>query len=609
MQRVLLTHLGISAERTLGMVIVQPDFDLAADSAVPFRVSLPYRNLQVALMEKAFQIRQEEALERRVPIPFILFPELSIPIGDPDGIEALQNLIKNAQGDLVFIGGLEGLSPDEVYGLVDRFGLTADPARPDFGAGAFVNLCVIVVKSGTGVVNWYFQAKLRPSQWEQPRNMAHGHRVLYFVGKEIAFLCLICFDYIASQGREFLNTALCQGLIDAVQPNAATVDFLFVPQFNAKPNDRSQLENTQYFLNYQKRTFKNDMTAVVIINKAASVQEPSEYGRSGFHYKAKRWQVPEKDSGPKGYELKEVDGVTSAIFRKRTKAIHVAVLIPPSYNVSNSGNPRQPLENPRSYLVDESCDSTPCSCLPGTARGAGCFVECNCLPCKLRDALLFSFASLDTKRRWQGFDQSQSELLSRRYAEIRERLLAMQGGRANLVISMLLLMHDSKGGKRDNPDLWTEEEFEAVIELASALSILAEIGTVDLVTEVQWTALLGAALAVAVIDGEDRRHSWMEIALNYHKRFGGEYLRFEARKKPVLLVALRSDGLIREIVKAIPFDITKPTQPNRLGTEDFTKPIPQRVYVCQDSLFAGARQAPVISEYLKGEMRPIFGQV
>jgi hypothetical protein len=81
-----------------------------------------------------------------------------------------------------------------------------------------------------GRLNWYFQSKLRPSQWEQTRNMAQGQRVLYFVGNEIAFLCLICFDYIASQGEDPLSATRCQEVIGAVQPNAAALDFLFVPQ-------------------------------------------------------------------------------------------------------------------------------------------------------------------------------------------------------------------------------------------------------------------------------------------------------------------------------------------------------------------------------------------
>lgn len=603
-----LPDLEVSAEKKLGMVLVQPYFELVADSTTPFRISAQHRKQQIALIEKAFQIRQLEIQERGVPIPFILFPELAIPVCDPDGLNTLQEMISQAQGDLVFIGGLEGVGQDEARHLVDRFGIGGDPAQPVFGAGAFVNLCVIAVKHSSGRVNWYFQAKLRPSQWEQPRNMAQGKRVLYFVGNDIAFLCLICFDHIASQGQEPLNAALCQGLIKSMQPNVATLDFLFVPQFNAKPDGKSQLENTRHLLNYQTRTFKNDMTSVVIVNRAAPIQESSEFGRSGFYCKARRWQIPEKDSGPKGYVLKDVDGVTSAVFRKRTQAIHVAALVPPSHNVNNPGNPRQPLDNPRSYVIGESCDSAACSCLPGTTNAAGCYVECSCLPCSFRDALPSSFATKDEKNRWQGSDLGQSEQLQRRYGEIRQSLLTMQSDRAHDLMSILLLVHDPKGGKCDNPDLWSKEEVEAVIELTSALSVLAEIESIHITTEKHWTALLGAALAVAAIDGEDRKHSWMQIALDYHRRFDGEYLSLDARRRLLLIVALRSSGLIREIVEPMQFDITKPTRSDAMGDKDLiTKPTAQRFFVCQDSLFAGARQAPNIAAYLKREMSQILG--
>jgi hypothetical protein len=202
----------------------------------------------------------------------------------------------------------------------------------------------VAVKAG-GRLDWHFQAKLRPSQWEQPRNMAHGQRVLYFVGKKISFVCLICFDHLASQGQEPLNSVLCKELVGAMQPSVAALDFLFVPQFNPRPTDDLQRQNTQYLLSYQDRAFKNDMTTVVIINKAAAEQESRDFGRSGFHFKAGRWQIPEKDLGPKGYELTDSDGVTSAVFRKRTQAVHVTELVPLSYNVRDSGNPRQPLRN------------------------------------------------------------------------------------------------------------------------------------------------------------------------------------------------------------------------------------------------------------------------
>lgn len=603
--RVDLEGLGVDAGQSMGMLIVQPEYELVSGGTVPFRIAEGFRRAQTALIEQAFQVREAENQERDLPIPFILFPETAIPLRDPDGLECLRQQLEQVQGDIVFIGGLEGLSPEEARSMADMFAPGVDAARPTCGAGAFVNVCVIAVKWASGRLRWHFQAKLRPSQWEQQRNMARGQRVLYFVAPGVAFLCQICFDHFAAEGEEPLNTALCHRLIERSQPNAAPLDFVFVPQCNPQPAHPSVRQNTRHLLSYSNRALKNDMAAVVVVNKAASVQGSSEYGRSGFHYRAGRWQIPTLDVGPKGYELYDRDDVTSAVFRKRTHAIHVATLVPPSHNIGDPRNPRRPLDNPRSYLIAEGCDVTPCSCLPGTTCAVGRFVECDCLPCKLHDVLLVALPRKDEKRRWQGFDAGQGQLLERHYGEVRERLLTLGSTRARELVYLLLHMHDKD--KRNNPDLWLGLQTEAVVELLSALSVLAELEPVDLQTTRHWTALLGESMTVALLDGADKVHHWQDMEQAYIKEFEGQYHRPEARRKPVLLVALRSRGLVQPLVKRSWSDFTKPTDPNRLGDEDsFAKPTPLRFYVCQDALFEGARQARTITEFLRNEMRCVL---
>jgi len=605
-ERVNLDRFSIDAGQRLGMVIIQPEYELVPDAAIPFRISGICREAQKALIEKAFQIREGENQERRVPIPFILFPEAAIPVSDPDGLECLRQQMQQAEGEVVFIGGLEGLTPQQAHEVANTFAPGVDAAKPVFTAGAFVNLCVIAVKSVDGPLSWHFQAKLRPSQWEQPRNMAHGQRVLYFTAPRIAFLCQICFDHITMEGEESLNIALCRKLITHTQPgDAAALDFVFLPQCNQQPGHISIRQNASRLINYQDRAFKNDMLAIVVINKAANVQEPSEYGRSGFHYRAGRWQIPILDIGPKGYELSDSDDLTSAVFRKRTHAIHVATLVPPSHNIGDSGNPRQPLENPRSYLIKEGCDPAACSCLPGTSCAVGTFVECDCLPCRLRDVLISALPTKDEKKRWQGFDVGQSQLLERHYGEIRKDLFMLRCGRARELVHLLLHMH--KDGST-NPDLWSGLQFEAVVEMLSALSVLAELKPVNFETSPQWTALLGEFLALALLDGADRKYSWDEMEVDYRKRFEGQYYRPDTRRKPVLLAMLRSRGLVQPLVKSSSLDFTKPADPNRLDDENsFTKSTPLRFYVCQDTLFEGARQANTIEEFLKSEMGCFVG--
>jgi len=138
--------LGIDARQRLGMVIVQPKYSLVLDGPVPFRISKEYREAQKALIETAFEIRAAESQERDVPIPFILFPETAIPAHDPDGLDFLRQQMEEVQEDIIFIGGLEGLSPDEVHEMVGKF---PPAATLSFSAGTFVNVCVIAVVHAT----------------------------------------------------------------------------------------------------------------------------------------------------------------------------------------------------------------------------------------------------------------------------------------------------------------------------------------------------------------------------------------------------------------------------------------------------------------------------
>jgi hypothetical protein len=231
-----LDGLGIDAGQKLGMVLVQPYYTLDADGTIPFRISAAYREAQKDLIVRAFQIRAVESQDRGMPVPFILFPEAAIPVHDPDGLDCLHQQMERAEGEVVFVGGLEGLGPREIEGMVERFRPDIDTARPDFdAAGAFVNACVIAVKSGNKRLSWHFQAKVAPSQWEQPRSMACGGRVLYFVAPRLAFVCQICFDHVAAQGTEPLSEGLCRRLIGVTKPLAAPLNFIFVPQCNPRP--------------------------------------------------------------------------------------------------------------------------------------------------------------------------------------------------------------------------------------------------------------------------------------------------------------------------------------------------------------------------------------
>jgi hypothetical protein len=187
---------------------------------------------------------------------------------------------------------------------------------------------------------------------------------------------------------------------------------------------------------------------------------------------------------------------------------------------------------------------------------------------------------------------------------MRKDLLMLGCDRTRELIHLLLLAHEDK---HTNPDLWSDLQFEAVVELLAALSVLAEMQPVNYNATPQWTAWLGEKVAVALLDGAGKMH-WEEMEAEYIREFEARYYKPEVRRIPVLLTALRSRGLIEPFVKLTSPSFTKSTDPNKLGDEkSYARPAPIRIYVCQDTLFEGARQAERITDFLKEKMRCILG--
>lgn len=601
-ERISLGAISINAQENLGMVVVQPMYEVKPDGDTPFQIEHEEKQAQSNLIEKTFRIRDSESRIWEVPIPFILFPEYSIPTSDPDGLSCLKEQMERVECDLVFIGGLEGLRTDQVSDLTSRFPPENELSFPDYRGDTFVNLCVIAVKTAGGRLSWHYQAKIAPSQWEHPRNMARGKRVLHFHADNIDFLCQICYDHIAALGPETLNEALFRKLNE--QDNSAGLDYVFIPQYNDSTQDQVVRDNTKFLLNHEVGGLAVLSSAVVVINRAAENQQTKEYGRSGLHYKSGRWQVRKNDVGPMGYELFDRDKTTSAVFRKRTQSIHVATLIPPSMNVGEPNNPRQPLERVRSYLIDGACDPTPCSCLPGIECEADRFVDCHCLPCKLRDTLKTTLSENDDKKRWHHQDHEQSNSLKQGYDSVRSEFLKLRQDRARAIVELLL---DSYAGKCGNPDIWTELECEAIIEMVSALSILAEHKPLSFDVESLWTVLLGKEINVVVADGADSRHTYTQMFREYFKQFGRQYSNPGNCKQRVLFVAVRSDGALEQFIERIQADYTRPRNPRIAGfKKTFERPLEPQFFICQGRLLDGARHAPTILRYLDEKMGCIY---
>jgi hypothetical protein len=577
-----LGQLGINAGDHLGMVIGQPLFEVTTADII--KVEPRHRHANLATIQDAFRIREAE-ISGRGPVPFIIFPEFALPVGEPDGLDCVRKEIEQAPGALVFIAGMEWVTPQELVGLAGTYNTTA----PKVSQGEFVNCCVVAVKNDSGQIRWYLQAKLFPAAAEQRRSMARGEVVYYFHTARCGFVVQICFDQIAASGFNDLGPLLLKRIADLPAPVTKRLDYIFVPQYNDAPNAASFKESTLALVSTRVEGLSSEGVTVVAVNRASASQDTQAYGCSGFHYQ-NRWQVPDNDS-TNGYALTKSKQVTSAIFRKRTAAIHVAGIVPWLANTGRPGNPRSPLEDPRSYIPQGAttiCDKLPCACVPKDNTPTGAYVSCGALPCILRTHLTPDLPTTDPARgRWNTTAPGYAARLLGGYEKFRGQLFVLLRSKAEQIIDVLFCQRMSGRG---NPDTWEDDEQQALREWASTLSVLETNGDLVIPASTCVTASLGDAHAFAIADGANSHY--MLTVDRYLARFGDVLWEGPSWHRRIVLVILRSRGLISPVVKKHR-DVTEPrtADPDSSGGE---RPayLPRRmaIFICKD-LFDEVRAA------------------
>ena len=590
--------LGINAGDPLAMVIGQPLFEVTAADSI--KILPAYRQANLDVITHAFRIRAAE-MPGRGTTPFVVFPEFAIPVEEPDGLDCVRREIEQAAGELVFISGMEWMTPQQLAGLARRYSATA----PTMGQGEFVNCCVVAVKDGSGHVSWHFQAKLFPAAQEQRRSMARGAVVYYFHAAHCGFVIQICFDQIAASGLNDLGPSLLRKIADLPAPATKRLDYVFVPQYNNAPHDRSFKDTTAAILSTRHSGLSSEGLAVVAINRASPSQDVLTFGHSGFHY-LDRWQVPQDDS-TNGYALFKSGHVTSAVFRKHTAAIHVTGLVPPIANTGRTGNPRSPLEGPRSYIsqgVATICDTPACAGVPRDNPPTGRYVSCGALPCILRTHLAANLPASDpTTARWHAAAAHFVTSLVTAYGELRERLFALPRDKAEAVIDVLFCQRSCGRG---NPDMWEDDDRQALLEWVSALSVLQTTGALALAPSAWLTADLGEHCAFAIADGADTRY--MVTVEAYLKRFEDALWEAPSRQRQVVLAVLRSRGHMSPLIsKFRDFTEPKTTDLEPPGDErPYSSPIRISMFICKD-LFDEVRGATDPAGKLKDAMGKLHG--
>jgi hypothetical protein len=148
-------------------------------------------------------------------------------------------------------------------------------------------------------------------------------------------------------------------------------------------------------------------------------------------------------------------------------------------------------------------------------------------------------------------------------------------------------------------------EMDAIVELASILSIIRDRTEISLNVQGPWTADLGDQGALVIIDGGNNIH-YLTLYHDYIKSYESENFMSECRNRTILIVAQRSTGRADPILQPIELDITVPTA--RIGLEDESpfKHTRNKSYICKDDFFQQIRVDTSGTNLLNTELEKIL---
>lgn len=292
----------------MSIEIIEADIDiLLPTAAICMTFSQPFLELEQPFTEP-FKLRAEttesllaidrafDLLKDKTEPQFLLLPEYSI-----CGTDGVRRIIERVGDDAwpcssTVIGGLHGLTCKEYTELIQVDGITlhvSDANAPGkLNQLEWVNITAVFVKTQTGTIEVWLQPKLHPNSDEantQHQSMFRGNSVYLFRGQfedglPCRFFVMTCFDWIAREnGGPQLIDVLLNELNERWQENPATLNWVFVPQYNRKPNHSTFLTSAHEVLVNQPKypAVQRRDCAVVMVCSAASPQ-PARNGSFGF---------------------------------------------------------------------------------------------------------------------------------------------------------------------------------------------------------------------------------------------------------------------------------------------------------------------------------------
>ena len=424
---------------------------------------------------------------------FILFPELSLPF---DMISEIKSkVLSSFPINSILMGGIEGINIGEYHVLLESSDNPHDARLNLYESSNYINCGIILVKNKKDEVKMYLQPKIKACEDEQAMGMVEGKHIFLFRTTNYNFLCLICFDFI---GRNTTSpNTLVKDIMDELSSNvesgyALNLDLVYILQYNKNTFHRSFQDSARIFLH--EGMGKIETRSIFFVNTAAEYYGNSkQYGKSALYFPRGTWMIPSKGRYPVNHTFaleKTEYACERARFREDGPCIHSIVYIPRKALSGDSGDIRYPLvPPPLCYKINTDGSLEQGRAVPALEK-------------IVSDNLPLNLATVDN--RWNSpSDISLRNAVEQKYKEAREILINVRLERMKEVINLLLLSHYDNN-RTENPDFWkTDNEGEAIKEMASTLSVLALYGetNIDLPNKLL-TGFLKEKFYIVIIDGK-----------------------------------------------------------------------------------------------------------
>ena len=405
-------ELGITlADGPVGMVLMQPHIQIANPLREPFCWDSSAVNQQFAAIRRTLEVA---AHPNRVGghAAFTVFPEYAIP--GPQGVRTIDEVI---HGDgwpenSIVIGGVDGLTKAQYTDLVDDPStIVHDSNSPDrIRNHEWVNCCITWARDNRGVRRRWIQPKLTPARPElntRYQRMFKGGAVFVFtvtyggMQDSCRFFTLICFDWVArnSNWKEVVT-----GLQPTMAGHMKTLDWIFVPQCNVKPNDQRFLDSTYEFLMTPNQGSVSRRDAAIIMSNVAAGPDPRREGNGGYSAVVFGSQTPfdRNRSRPTvcAYATKlrretKLKRLKDSVFREMGPCVHSFTLHIPRFIQPDATDRHEPVEDAEVHCLDGRSDPrVPDGPVPAIVKWVN--DELDDLPCYVR---LVSLASDDVRDR------------------------------------------------------------------------------------------------------------------------------------------------------------------------------------------------------------------